>query len=89
VATVSELFDELIANVVQLSDKYDAVRVIDVVQLLVAVKQIAAQAQATADNSAISPCPYRVVERYADNGAVSHCELVEVATGRVVWAQPE
>jgi hypothetical protein len=44
-ANVSELFDELIARAVQLSDKYDVVRVTDVVQLLVAVKQLAAQAQ--------------------------------------------
>ena len=43
----------------------------------------------TATNSAIRPCPYRIEERYADNGALSHYALVEVATGEEVWSQPE
>jgi len=46
----------------------------------------------TATNSAIRPFPYQIVERYADNGVLSHYELIKVATGTtstVVWSQPE
>jgi hypothetical protein len=49
----------------------------------------AAESSQTAHNSAIRPCPYQLVERHADNGALSHYELIEVATGVVVWSQPE
>jgi len=54
---------------------------------LVSAQLKAAESQAT--NNAIRPCPYRIEERYADNGALSHYALVEVATGVEVWSQPE
>ena len=50
-------------------------------------RAVAPAQQAT--NSAIRPCPYKIEERYADNGALSHYALVEVATGVEVWSQPE
>ena len=52
------------------------------------IRPLVAPGSASA-NSAIRPCPYRIEERYADNGALSHYALVEVATGKEVWSQPE
>ena len=41
----------------------------------------------TSTNTGSLQCPFLIVERFADNGAHSHWELIERSTGAVEWSQ--